>query len=78
MVLNEGTKFGGGNESLKIEIIRILGGISLGIIEFEGPLHISNVMLVCPQCDEPTRVGISRDEDGLPYRVCKKCGKQID
>lgn len=49
-----------------------------GIIEFEGPLHISNVMLVCPNCDEPTRVSISRDEDGLPYRVCKKCGQQID
>ncbi|MEN8241114.1 MAG: 50S ribosomal protein L24 [Chloroflexota bacterium] len=49
-----------------------------GIIEFEGPLHISNVMLVCPKCDEKTRVGITRDEVGLPYRVCKKCGKQID
>ena len=49
-----------------------------GIIEFEGPLHISNVMLVCPKCDQPTRVGIKRDELGLPYRVCKKCGKEID
>jgi len=49
-----------------------------GIIEFEGPLHISNVMLVCPKGDEKTRVGITRDEVGLPYRVCKKCGEQID
>jgi large subunit ribosomal protein L24 len=43
-----------------------------GIIEYEGPIHISNVMLVCPKCDEPTRVGIVR-EDGELRRVCKKC-----
>lgn len=49
-----------------------------GIIEFEGPINISNVMLVCPNCDEPTRVGIERDEDGLPQRVCKRCGALID
>ena len=49
-----------------------------GIIEFEGPLDISNVMLVCPSCDETTRVGIQRDEDGLPQRVCKRCGALLD
>jgi large subunit ribosomal protein L24 len=49
-----------------------------GIIEFEGPIDISNVMLVCPKCDEVTRVGIQRDEDGLPQRVCKRCGALID
>jgi large subunit ribosomal protein L24 len=49
-----------------------------GIIEFEGQMSISNVMLVCPKCDEPTRVGISRDEVGLPHRVCKKCEAEID
>ena len=43
-----------------------------GIIEFEGPIHISNVMLVCPSCGKPTRVGISR-EDGKAHRVCKRC-----
>lgn len=48
-----------------------------GIIEFEAPLHISNVMLVCPNCGKPARVGLSRDEDGS-HRVCKNCGKQID
>lgn len=47
-----------------------------GIIEYEGPLHISNVMLVCPKCDEPTRVGIRR-EDGEAVRVCKKCDAEI-
>jgi len=48
-----------------------------GIIEFEGLLHISNVMLVCPQCNEATRVGISRI-DGEAHRVCKRCGELID
>jgi large subunit ribosomal protein L24 len=49
-----------------------------GIIEFEGSFDISNVMLVCPKCTEMTRVGLRRDEDGLPYRVCRKCGEDID
>ena len=49
-----------------------------GIIEFEGTMDISNVMLVCPKCDEPTRVSLQRDEDGLPQRVCKRCEAVID
>lgn len=49
-----------------------------GIIEFEGPMHISNVMLVCPKCSKAARVGYTRDEDGNQHRVCKNCGKQID
>lgn len=49
-----------------------------GIIEFEAPLHISNVMLVCPKCGKPARVGFERSEDGLSVRVCKNCGKEID
>lgn len=51
--------------------------INPGIIEFEGPIHISNVMLVCPKCDEATRVGIQREEDEV-RRVCKNCGALID
>ncbi|MFC1996463.1 50S ribosomal protein L24 [Chloroflexota bacterium] len=49
-----------------------------GIIEFEGPVDISNVMLVCPKCDEATRVAVQRDEDGTSKRVCKKCGTLFD
>lgn len=52
--------------------------LETGIIEFEAPLSISNVKLVCPSCNEPTRVGISRDEEGAPHRVCKKCQAEID
>jgi large subunit ribosomal protein L24 len=51
--------------------------MSPGIIEFEGPIHISNVMLVCPSCGEATRVGMSR-EDGEARRVCKRCDALID
>ncbi len=51
--------------------------ISPGIIEFEGSMHISNVMLVCPKCDEPSRVGYQR-EDGMSHRVCKNCEALID
>lgn len=53
------------------------GQVQAGIIQFEAPIHLSNVMLVCPQCDEPTRVA-HRREDGRSIRVCKKCGKDID
>jgi len=49
-----------------------------GIIEFEAPIHISNVMLVCPRCDQRTRVGFVRREDGSKARVCKQCGEVID
>jgi large subunit ribosomal protein L24 len=49
-----------------------------GIIEFEAPIHISNVMLVCPQCDQRTRVGFTWLEDGRKVRVCKQCDEIID
>jgi large subunit ribosomal protein L24 len=49
-----------------------------GIIEFEAPIHVSNVMLVCPHTDQLTRIGIRRDEDGRLIRYSKKSGKDID
>jgi large subunit ribosomal protein L24 len=48
------------------------------ILEFEGPIHLSNVMLVCKSCDKPTRVGFRVDEDGRKVRFCKKCDSDID
>lgn len=47
------------------------------IIEFEGPIHLSNVMLVCPTCDEATRVGFRSADDGTKTRYCKKCDADI-
>ena len=49
-----------------------------GIMTMEAPLNASNVMLVCPQCKQATRVGHRFDEAGKKHRVCKKCGKDID
>ena len=48
-----------------------------GVIEKEGPIHISNVMLLDPKSNDPTRVTIKR-EDGLRKRVAKKSGEEID
>jgi len=48
-----------------------------GRIQFEGPVDISNVMLVCPKCGKPTRVGVQRDAEGA-HRVCKSCQATID
>jgi len=52
--------------------------ISPGKVRFEGPIHVSNVMLVCPKCGKATRVAVSRTEDGKAQRVCKKCQALID
>jgi large subunit ribosomal protein L24 len=51
--------------------------MSPGIIEFEGSIDISNVKLVCPVCNETTRVGVVRNVDGV-QRLCKKCSAQFD
>lgn len=48
-----------------------------GISSIEAPVHVSNVMLVCPACNKPSRVNIKRDENGKKIRVCKKCGKDF-
>ncbi|MGH2652986.1 MAG: 50S ribosomal protein L24 [Actinomycetota bacterium] len=46
-----------------------------GIIDIELPIDISNVMLVCKSCGQPTRVG-HRVEGDTKVRVCKKCGSE--
>jgi large subunit ribosomal protein L24 len=48
-----------------------------GIVEKEGPIHVSNVMLIDPDSGEPTRVGIKREGERR-VRVAKKSGKEID
>ncbi|MEW6531698.1 MAG: 50S ribosomal protein L24 [Thermodesulfobacteriota bacterium] len=49
-----------------------------GIIEKEGPLKLSKLMLVCPKCSKPSRTGRRVLDDGTRVRYCKKCGDQID
>ena len=48
-----------------------------GIIEKEAPIHISNLMIICNKCAEPTRIGKRILDDGSKVRVCKKCGEAI-
>ena len=53
------------------------GGQAGGVIEREGPIHVSNVMLLDPQSQTPTRVGITR-EDGVRRRIARRSGTPID
>jgi large subunit ribosomal protein L24 len=48
-----------------------------GVIEREGPIHISNVMLIDPKDKKPTRVGVTR-EDGRRSRVARRSGTALD
>jgi len=49
-----------------------------GIVERENPLHVSNVALIDPKSDKPTRVGIRTMPDGSRVRVAKRSGLQLD
>jgi large subunit ribosomal protein L24 len=49
-----------------------------GIVEKEGPIHVSNVMLLDPKGNKPTRVGVRRDEGGKRVRYAKSSGTAID
>jgi large subunit ribosomal protein L24 len=54
----------------------VKGNIQGGIIDFDGPVSYSNVMLVCNRCDKRTRIGHIVDEDGRRSIVCQKCGER--
>jgi large subunit ribosomal protein L24 len=51
--------------------------INPGRIKLETAVSIANVMLVCPKCDKPSRVGVVRDVEGA-HRLCKNCQALID
>jgi len=51
--------------------------VEAGVVSSEGPIHISNVMLLDPKDNKPTRVGITR-EGGVRRRVAKRSGQQLD
>ncbi len=48
-----------------------------GVLEKEAPIHVSNVLLLCPKCDTGVRVGTKTLSDGSRTRVCKSCGEMI-
>ena len=49
-----------------------------GIIEREGPLALSNVLVVCGRCDRPARTGTRILADGRKTRVCRRCGESLE
>lgn len=67
----------GANMVTKAQKPNPMAGIQGGLIQVEAALDASNVMIVCPSCEKPTR--IKHDVvDGKKIRVCKKCGEQLD
>lgn len=52
-----------------------------GIIELEAPIHISNIMVYCPKCKKPVRIGFStiggKKKTDKKKRICKKCKQEI-
>lgn len=49
-----------------------------GIIEREAPIHVSNLMLLCSRCNQPTRIGSRFLEDGKKVRICRSCHEVIE
>ncbi|MCX6004311.1 MAG: 50S ribosomal protein L24 [Chloroflexi bacterium] len=49
-----------------------------GIIELEGPVHVSNVMVICNKCNKPARIGYRELEDGKRARYCHNCSEIMD
>jgi large subunit ribosomal protein L24 len=49
-----------------------------GIIELEAPIHVSDVMLICNKCGNPTRVNFRLLDDGKKVRACNSCREVID
>jgi large subunit ribosomal protein L24 len=49
-----------------------------GILDTEGPIHVSNVMLVCPGCGKHTRAGHTTLPDGTKVRVCRRCNQTFE
>ncbi len=54
-----------------------MAGIQGGLIKMEAPIDSSNVQVVCPACEKPTRIQ-HKIVDGKKVRVCKKCGEQLN
>lgn len=49
-----------------------------GILEKEAPIAASNVMIYCPKCDAPRRIGKQILDNGKKIRICRKCGEAFD
>jgi large subunit ribosomal protein L24 len=52
--------------------------LQVGVIEKEGPIHVSNVAILDPKAKKPTRVSVSRDDQGKRVRVTRRSGTELD
>ncbi len=67
----------GANMITKAQKPNPMAGVQGGLVKLEAPLDSSNVMVVCPSCEKPTKIKHDVVE-GKKVRVCKKCGEQLD
>ena len=61
-----------------VAAFKLREGMPVGVIEKEGPIHVSNVAIVDPKDHKPTRVGVRRDESGTRMRIAKRSGSELD
>lgn len=66
-----------GVNMVKRHLRRQPNSLQAGIVDMPAPLSRANVMLICPSCNEPTRVSHADLPDGTHVRVCKNCGETI-
>lgn len=66
-----------GRNLVKKHVRRTRQEQQVGVIQIESPVHLSNLMPVCPKCNKPARVGFSVQPDGTKVRICKKCKEAL-
>lgn len=75
VLASKGKVFVGGTNLFKRHV-RKMQGVEGGIINIPKPMDISNVGLICPNCQKVTRIGFKK-VDNQKIRICKKCRKEI-
>lgn len=63
---------------VKKHVKRRREGEPAGIVSIAAPVQVSNVMLICPKCGKPTKVGYRVKRTGRKVRVCRHCQEEID
>ena len=76
-VADKKVKVEGLNMVTKAQKPQPAANIQGGLVKMEAPMDVSNVMVVCPACEKPTRIA-HKVENGKKIRVCKHCGEKLD
>jgi large subunit ribosomal protein L24 len=77
-VMNKRSKVVVEKVNIRTKHIKKKGGEAGQKIHFEAPIDSSKVMILCPNCEKPTRVATTILKTGKSQRVCKKCGQSLD